>query len=92
MRCEEERVDSDVMMIVVFSSSILDLVCFVFSLLIPLLLFDQSLLIYMYQVIGNLVVVIIKYCEFFIREKTKGCGTKEIIVGFACFGFGLLID
>lgn len=35
-------------------------------------------------------VAIVKYCEFFIREKTKGCGTKEIIVGFACLGFDLI--
>ena len=32
MRCEVERIESEVMMIVVLSSSILDLVCFVFSL------------------------------------------------------------
>ena len=31
MRCEGERVESDVMMIVVFSSSILDLVCASFT-------------------------------------------------------------
>lgn len=46
MRCEVERIESEVMMIVVLSSSILDLVCFVFSL--NTLTFDESLLIYMY--------------------------------------------
>lgn len=37
--------------------------------------------------------VIINYCDFSIREKTKGCGTKETIVGFACLVFDFyLID